>query len=127
MMTPGARAERRAERFLRRQGYRTLARNLRVGRDELDLVMRTPDGSTIVLVEVKSSVLGMIRARGALDHRKRRRVARALRGLERLGLLVDHAVRVDAILVDTSGPRPMVEHLPGRSLPPSGARGQPCQ
>ena len=105
-MTPGARAERTAERHLKQQGYTTLARNLRVGRNELDLVMLAPDGTTVVIVEVKSSTLGMMRARGALDAGKRRRIGKALQALERLRLLEGFAVRVDGVLVDTSGGRP---------------------
>ena len=55
--------ERAAERFLRALHYRTLARNWRSPRDprdEADLIMLTPDQSTVVLVEVK-------RARGPWD------------------------------------------------------------
>ena len=47
----GQAAERRAERTLLRRGYALIARNLRVGRDEIDLILRDPDGTTIVLVD----------------------------------------------------------------------------
>lgn len=47
----GAEGERLAERFLRRRGYRILARNYRCSRGEIDLIAR--DGATIVFVEVK--------------------------------------------------------------------------
>jgi putative endonuclease len=109
-------AERTAERFLRRQGYAMLARNLRVGRDELDLVMRDPDGKTVVLVEVKSSTLGALRARAALDAAKRGRLARALRQLERRGILAGHPVRLDGVLVDTSVTPPGIHHLVGAPM-----------
>ena len=132
--TQGRDAERLAERRLRGSGYRTLARNLRVGRDEIDLVMRSPDGGTVVLVEVKSSRLGAITARGRLDRGKRARLARALRGLERMRVLGHGAVRVDAMIVDLSGVVPDFEHLQGETLPPAGGappwskRDQPpCQ
>jgi putative endonuclease len=49
----GSRAERAAARFLRRQGYRILARNFRCPLGELDLVAL--DGTTIVIVEVRST------------------------------------------------------------------------
>ena len=117
-MTPGARAERAAERHLRKRGYNTLARNLRVGRNELDLVMLAPDHTTVVVVEVKSSAMGTMRARGALDAGKRRRIGKAIQTLERLRLLEGFALRVDGILVDTSSKRAAIEHLPGRPLPP---------
>jgi putative endonuclease len=48
----GPRGERIAARRLRRQGYRILGRNLRLGRYELDLVARK--GDTVAFVEVKT-------------------------------------------------------------------------
>ncbi|MBI4601734.1 MAG: YraN family protein, partial [Planctomycetes bacterium] len=47
----GRRGERAAARHLRRQGLRILARNVREGRGEIDLVAL--DGATLVFVEVK--------------------------------------------------------------------------
>ena len=44
--------ERAAARFLRRQGYRVLARNCHCGRNELDIVAR--DRTYIAFVEVKT-------------------------------------------------------------------------
>lgn len=117
----GRAAERSAERFLKRNGYQTLERNLRVGRDELDLVMRAPDGTTIVLVEVKSSRLGALHARKNLSKEKCRRVARALRSLETRGILDGHHVRIDAIFIDTSQSPAGIEHLMGMPLSPARA------
>jgi Holliday junction resolvase-like predicted endonuclease len=112
----GRDAERTVERFLRRQGYAMLARNLLVGRDELDLVMRDPDGKTVVLVEVKSSTLGALHAQAALDAPKRSRLARALRQLEHLGILAGNPVRLDGVLVDTSRTPPGIHHLVGSPM-----------
>ena len=53
--TPGARGERLAEKHLRAQGYKTLARNLRTRLGEIDLLMLGPDRRTIVFVEVKTA------------------------------------------------------------------------
>ena len=50
--TLGQRGEAAAARFLRRRGYKVLARGDRFGPGELDLVML--DGETIVFVEVKT-------------------------------------------------------------------------
>lgn len=47
----GPEGERLAERFLRKRGYRILARNYRCSCGEIDLIAR--DGATIVFVEVK--------------------------------------------------------------------------
>ena len=71
----GRRAERRAERFLRRRGLRTVARNYARRTGEIDLVML--DGDALAFVEVR------FRGRGAwntgldsVDHAKQRRLTR---------------------------------------------------
>jgi putative endonuclease len=48
----GRRGEKAAARFLKRRGLQILARNLHLGRGEIDIVAL--DGSTLVFVEVKS-------------------------------------------------------------------------
>lgn len=53
----GRKGERAAVRYLRRAGFRILARNVRIGRYEIDIIAR--DGEVTVLVEV--------RTRGAAD------------------------------------------------------------
>ncbi|HET7366755.1 MAG TPA: YraN family protein [Gaiella sp.] len=70
------RGERIAARHYRLRGYRVLGTNVRLGANELDLVVRR--GRRLVFVEVKE------RARdtygggiGAVDREKRRRVRRA--------------------------------------------------
>ncbi|MEM7626167.1 MAG: YraN family protein [Planctomycetota bacterium] len=49
----GRAGERVAAKFLKKQGYRVLARNVRSRHGELDLVVLAPDG-TMVAVEVKA-------------------------------------------------------------------------
>jgi putative endonuclease len=71
----GHAAESEAERYLRRKGYRILARNARTPSGELDLVARS--GSVLVFVEVKargSSTHGG--AVGAVDSRKQARLVK---------------------------------------------------
>ena len=48
----GNRGERIAARYLKKQGYRILAKNCRFGKNELDLVAKTKD--CIAFVEVKT-------------------------------------------------------------------------
>ncbi len=48
----GRRGEEQACRYLRRRGYRILARNIRLARGELDIIARR--GELIVFVEVKA-------------------------------------------------------------------------
>ena len=52
----GARGERIAVRHLRWRGYRILARNVRLGAYEIDILAR--EGDTIVFVEVKTRQAG---------------------------------------------------------------------
>ena len=71
----GQRLERSAERMLRRQGLRTLARNYERRTGELDLVML--DGNTLVFVEVRFRGPGAWTSGiGSIDPGKRRRIAR---------------------------------------------------
>lgn len=60
----GARGERVAARRLRNAGFRVLGRNVRLAGGEIDLLCLDPEGSSLVVVEVKSRVL---RA-GDVDH-----------------------------------------------------------
>jgi putative endonuclease len=107
----GIKAERIAERHLRSIGYRLLCRNLIVGGSEIDLLMKDRRTRELIVIEVKSSRLGEHQAMAALNARKRSRIARAVRGLQRLGLDDEQGIRVEAILIDLSGRRPDIRHL----------------
>lgn len=50
--TTGQQAEDAAATFLRRKGYKILARNVRAGRNEIDIIAR--HGKVLVFVEVRS-------------------------------------------------------------------------
>ena len=70
----GEEGERLAERFLRGQGYRILARNYRCACGEIDLIAR--DGTTIAFVEVKGKSTGRFGSPlEAVTARKRQRLA----------------------------------------------------
>ena len=71
----GRRAERRAERLLRRHGLRTLARNYARRTGEIDLVML--DGDVLAFVEVRYRAAGAwTSGLGSVDANKRRRITR---------------------------------------------------
>ena len=103
-----------AIRHLERQGYRVVARNQRVGRGELDIIVRR--GAVLAFVEVKAR-----RTRGcgvpeeAVTVRKQRQIVRlaqlwmaarpsALAGVEE--------VRLDVVAVDLAASPAAVRHLP---------------
>ena len=111
----GRDAESAAARHLLREGWTVLGRNVRVGRGELDLIVRR--GDVLAFVEVKARHTESFGApEDAVDTRKRRQVARlgelwlaarpwALRGV--------CDVRFDIVAVDASSRPPAIRHLPG--------------
>jgi putative endonuclease len=72
----GRRGEDHAAEHFSRLGYRVLARNARTRRGELDLVLATEDGRTIVFAEVKTRRLGTGDPWDKLDAAKCRQVRR---------------------------------------------------
>jgi len=94
----GQRSERAAAQFLRRLGYRILARNLADQRGEIDVLAL--DGSTIVVVEVRSTESADIQKIAAsVDAAKQRRITNAaLRFLQRRRLL-NVAIRFDVLVI----------------------------
>ena len=106
--------ERAAERFLKRKGYKIVARGLRLRGGELDLV--AVDGRTVVFVEVKtrrSEQFG--RPAEAVSPAKQRYLTRAaLFYLKRHGLL-EYESRFDvvAVLWPHQAKRPTIQHFQG--------------
>jgi putative endonuclease len=109
--TLGQRGEAEAARFLRRLGYKILARGRRLAPGELDLVAL--DGRTIVFVEVKTRTSKETgHPAEAVDAVKQRKLTRlAVTFLKRHGLL-EHPARFDVVAITwpDSG-RPLIEHF----------------
>ena len=111
----GRAAEEAAARYLIRDGWTLLGRNVRIGRGELDLIVRR--GDVLAFVEVKARRTAEYGApEDAVDTRKRRQVARlaeiwlsvrpwALRGVS--------DVRFDVVAVDATVKPSAVRHLAG--------------
>ena len=110
--TLGQRGEEAAARYLKRRGYKILARGQRLPSGELDLVVL--DGRTIVFVEVKtrqSSDVG--HPAEAVDAVKQRRLTRlAVTFLKRHGLL-EYPARFDVVAITwpAGRGRPVIEHF----------------
>ena len=118
----GRRGERIAAQWLQRRGYRIMARNLRCGRSEADLLCRTPRGA-LVLVEVKTSARWGARPERRVDARKLRALGRLARRLTNRA----ERVRLDLVAVTFhEDGRPVVRHHPAiawfRAAPRYGAR-----
>ena len=97
----GRAGERRAWRYLKRQGLRLIARNWRCSAGELDLVARK--GDTLVVVEVRSSASSRPFA-GAPVHTVGPEKRRRLKRLARLWLAQSpwkpEAVRFDVVTLE---------------------------
>ena len=108
----GQRGEAAAERYLKRRGYKVLARGDRFGPGELDLVML--DRNTIVFVEVKtrqSHDAG--HPAEAVDDVKQRKLTRlAVTFLKRHGLL-ERPARFDVVAITWPADQwfPTIEHI----------------
>jgi putative endonuclease len=109
----GGRAERAAAKFLRRLGYRILARNVVLPPGELDIVAL--DGRTIVFAEVRSTEGSDIeRPALSVDAIKQRKLTDlAVAYLQRHRLL-GHNARFDVLVVSWPANRlqPTVVHYP---------------
>lgn len=74
--TLGARGEDAAAKFLKRNGFKILARNARLSRYEIDIIAR--EGDTIAFVEVKTRASDAVAAPEVnVDARKRNHIRRA--------------------------------------------------
>jgi putative endonuclease len=107
----GSRSERAAARFLKRKGFRIVARNYACPLGELDLVAL--DGRCIVFVEVRSTEAGdMTKPAASVDEAKQRRLSKlALHFLQKKRLL-DQAARFDVLTVSWPAGQvePAIEH-----------------
>ena len=108
----GRRGEEAAERYLKRRGYKVLARGNRLRPGELDLVML--DGRTIVFVEVKTRRSQEARpsCRGGGREKQRRLTRLAVTFLKRHKLL-EYPGRFDVVAITwpAGSRRPQIEHF----------------
>lgn len=108
----GCRGEAAAAKYLRRQGYRIVARGQRSTLGELDLI--AVDDRTVVFVEVKTR---QSREGGhpaeAVDRDKQRRITRAALGYLKAHRLLEHRARFDVVTViwPPGARRPAIEHF----------------
>ncbi|HKB35606.1 MAG TPA: YraN family protein [Gemmataceae bacterium] len=109
----GTRSERAAAGFLKRLGYRIVARNYTCPYGELDLV--AVDVRCVVFVEVRSTESAdHLRAAASVDHAKQRRLTQlALHFLQKHRLL-DQPARFDVLTIAWPPGRrePQIVHYP---------------
>ena len=110
----GERGERAAARFLRRAGYKIVARHYRSRVGELDLI--ATDGRMLIFVEVKTRRSAEYdHPAEAVDRRKQRRMTRTAEVYVKRHRLSGIAARFDIVAVTwpDSARRPTIEHFPG--------------
>jgi len=109
----GRRGEAVAARYLRRRGYKIVARGERGGLGELDLV--AIDGGTVVFVEVKTRQTDQTgHPAEAVDQRKQTRLTRLALAYLKLHGLLEYSARFDVVAVTWPADcrHPRVEHFP---------------
>jgi putative endonuclease len=113
--SPGAQAEMLVAQYLKDRGFDLVALNLRVGRDELDVVARHRD--LVVIVEVRfRSARSWTTGFGSILPDKRKRLQRAARRLWRTRYAHDPTVsrlRLDAAAVVFNDGRYVITYCPG--------------
>ena len=121
----GDAAERLVGSRLEAQGWTVLARNLRVSRDEIDLlaVDPGPPGALVVIEVRRRNRRDFGLAEETLDYRKRTAMRRAIGALLDRGTLPDGTrlphlpLRVDLVALDVDGDgRPSIRHHRGIGL-----------
>ncbi len=105
----GREGEKIAERYLRREGFRIVARNFRARGAEIDLVAM--DHGTLVFIEVKRRTGNSAGApEEAVNRRKQERIRRAAEIFANGYKAGSHPVRFDVIALSGPG-NPHLEHL----------------
>jgi putative endonuclease len=113
----GERGEDAAVRYLRRLGYKIVARSARIdprrrNSDEIDIV--AVDGQTIVFVEVKTRAShDKGHPTAAVDDQKQRRLTNAALAYLKRHDLLEYSARFDVVAVTwpAGARRPMIEHF----------------
>jgi putative endonuclease len=114
----GLKGERLAMAFLTSCGWSIEAHRFKLGRHDIDLIIRK--GGTVAFVEVKTRRSGVCGSGvEAVGRRKQRDIARvASVWLLRHGKPGD-VYRFDLVAVDAAGPQPAIEHVPDAWRPDS--------
>lgn len=115
-MSCAEQGERCVARYLRREGYRLLGRNVHNRFGEIDIVAEAPDRRTIAIVEVKSSAQDRdgLPPEIHVNWRKQRRLVALAGQLARRYRLSDRPIRFDVAGVHLpSGAAPVIRYHVG--------------
>ena len=91
--------QKQCEKFLKRQGYKTLTQNFSCSSGEIDLIMTAGDG-TVVFVEVKARADEKFAdAEAAITSAKKHRMTKTANLFVRKYKLENHPLRFDIVIV----------------------------
>ncbi len=113
---PGVVCERLAAGYLKRAGYRVIGCNLSNRFGEVDILAEAPDRRTIIVVEVKGSVIAAdhrlsVRPEQRVGHRKQRRLVALAGQVARRYGLTQRPIRFDVVGVELSRDAgPVIRH-----------------
>lgn len=105
----GRQGEAQAEKFLKKAGLKIIARNVRVGYDEIDLIAK--QGDTLIFVEVKTRRNESFgRPAAAVNRAKRKKLSRAAMHFLKKRKLRPPYIRFD--IMEVIGEKPQIRHIP---------------
>ena len=114
----GKRGEDAAANFLKRQGFRILARGVDSRLGELDII--AVDGRTVVFVEVKTRTTHEAGSPAeAIDQFKQRRMTQAALGYLKTNRLLEYSARFDVVAITwpANARHPRIEHFKNAFAP----------
>ena len=107
----GQRAQKFAEKFLKKLGLRILARNINTGPAEIDLIAR--HRTELVFVEVRSRWSESdVRPEETVNRSKQQRLIRGAQAFLKSRHWENRPVRFDVVAVDASIDPPALTHIP---------------
>lgn len=108
----GTRGEDIAVEYLKSKNYKIVKRNFHFGRHgEIDIIAL--DGDVLAFVEVKLRGSGSFGdALMSITASKQKKLRRAAEGYFYVNKIIEQECRFDVIVVDVSGAKPEIEHIP---------------
>ena len=107
----GYKGENVAAKWLKKRGYKLLHQNYKIGDDEADLIAIDPDGSTVVIVEVKTRSDNEPAPESSINRKKQFNLSRLASRLSKRKEFSGRPFRFDAIaIVWPVGEEPQIKH-----------------
>ena len=107
----GSKGENLAAKWLNKRGYKLLHQNYKIGKDEADLIAIDPDGSTVVIVEVKTRTNNEPSPESSINKKKQFNLSRLAARLSKRKEFRGRPFRFDAIaIIWPDGEEPQIKH-----------------